>query len=158
MVAIYYGILFVLLQGRIQNFEGGGAKRKCGAKGAYEFRDVGHIFHKICSILSTFCAKCAPAGAPSPYNVLQLGHFLCSFHFMQFDGARFSRGRGHGPLGPAPVSAPAITRGHFFTNRVIDLWNSLPQDVVTAPSIDSFKNRLDSHWEFKEWLYDYEAD
>ena len=27
-----------------------------------------------------------------------------------------------------------ITRGHFFTNRVIDLWNSLPQDVVTAPS------------------------
>ncbi len=51
-----------------------------------------------------------------------------------------------------------ITRGHFFTIRVIDLWNSLPQNVVTAPSIDSFKNRLDSHWESKEWLYDYEAD
>ena len=29
-------------QGRIQNFEGGGAKRKCGAKSVYEFRDVGH--------------------------------------------------------------------------------------------------------------------
>ncbi len=49
------------------------------------------------------------------------------------------------------------TRGHFFSNRVIDLWNSLPHDVVTAPDVDSFKNRLDSHWETIDWLYDYES-
>ena len=50
------------------------------------------------------------------------------------------------------------TRGHFFTNRVTDLWNSLPHEVVTAPSVDSFKNRLDSHWETKDWLYNYESE
>ncbi len=49
------------------------------------------------------------------------------------------------------------TRGHFFSNRVTDLWNGLPHEVVTAPSVDSFKNRLDSHWETKDWLYDYES-
>ncbi len=43
-----------LTQGRIQNFEGGGANRKCGAKNAYEFSNVGHFFRKICPTLGTF--------------------------------------------------------------------------------------------------------
>ena len=37
-------------------------------------------------------------------------------------------------------------RGNYFANRVVNLWNSLPDNVVTAPSIDSFKRRLDKHW------------
>ena len=31
----------------------------------------------------------------------------------------------------------------FFNNRVVDLWNSLPEDVVDATSINSFKNKYD---------------
>ena len=38
-------------------------------------------------------------------------------------------------------------RKFFFANRVIDVWNSLPEDVVTAGSVNAFKNRLDKHWE-----------
>ena len=34
-------------------------------------------------------------------------------------------------------------RHHFFTNRVVNNWNSLPIGVVTAPSVNSFKARLD---------------
>ena len=30
----------------------------------------------------------------------------------------------------------------FFSNRVIDKWNNLDQDTVDAPSLNSFKNRL----------------
>ena len=30
--------------------------------------------------------------------------------------------------------------------RVTKLWNDLPEVVVTAPSVNSFKNRLDRHW------------
>jgi len=30
----------------------------------------------------------------------------------------------------------------FFSNRVIDRWNSLDQDTVDAPSLNCFKNRL----------------
>jgi hypothetical protein len=37
-------------------------------------------------------------------------------------------------------------RANFFTNRVITPWNNLPEEVVTAPSVNSFKNRLDKHW------------
>ena len=37
-------------------------------------------------------------------------------------------------------------RKHFFSNRVIDIWNSLPDEVVTAPSINSFKMTLDKFW------------
>ena len=31
---------------------------------------------------------------------------------------------------------------HFFTNRTKNLWNSLPDSIVTAPT-DCFKRRLD---------------
>ena len=35
---------------------------------------------------------------------------------------------------------------YFFTNRVVNTWNSLPMDIVKAESVNSFKNRLDKHW------------
>lgn len=35
------------------------------------------------------------------------------------------------------------TRQHFLTNRVFHRWNSLPDSVVNATSINSFKNRYD---------------
>jgi len=35
-------------------------------------------------------------------------------------------------------------RKNFFSQRVINTWNSLPQSVVDAVSINSFKNKLDS--------------
>jgi len=38
------------------------------------------------------------------------------------------------------------TRKYFFCSRVTNIWNSLPIDIVTAPSLNSFKNRLDKHW------------
>ena len=37
-------------------------------------------------------------------------------------------------------------RKHFFTNRVINQWNSLPSDVVCTPSVNSFKSKLDIYW------------
>ena len=39
----------------------------------------------------------------------------------------------------------------FFTNRVVDLWNNLPLNVVTSKSLNVFKNNVDSH--FKEVMY-----
>ena len=69
-----------------------------------------------------------------------------------------------------PISEVTQTRGHslkletnfsrlnvrksFFSQRIVSLWNSLPEEVVTAPSINSFKARLDRHWESLPTKYD----
>jgi len=42
--------------------------------------------------------------------------------------------------------------------RVIILWNSLPTHVITAVSVDSFKNRLDKFWANEEARFDYKAN
>lgn len=38
-------------------------------------------------------------------------------------------------------------RKHSFTHRVIDNWNALPNSVVLADTLNSFKNKLDKLWE-----------
>ena len=37
------------------------------------------------------------------------------------------------------------------------MWNKLPENVVTAPSTNAFKNRLDKHWANRELVYDFRA-
>ena len=48
-------------------------------------------------------------------------------------------------------------RKENFSLRVTRLWNDLPEVVVTAPSVNSFKNRLDRHRSTEEFLYNYKA-
>ena len=38
-------------------------------------------------------------------------------------------------------------RENFFTNRIVPYWNILPEEVVNARSVNSFKKRYD---EFKQ--------
>jgi len=49
-------------------------------------------------------------------------------------------------------------RKYNFTNRVIPIWNSLSNHVVSAETINTFKNRLDKFWSDQEVLYNYRAD
>ena len=37
---------------------------------------------------------------------------------------------------------------YFFTNRVVDEWNKLTDDIVLCNSVNSFKNKLDQHLRF----------
>ena len=41
----------------------------------------------------------------------------------------------------------------FFTNRIIDLWNCLPNHIADANSVNSFKNMIDAH--FRDIKYDF---
>ena len=34
-------------------------------------------------------------------------------------------------------------RKHFFTQRVVNLWKAVPVNLVSAPVVNAFKNRLD---------------
>jgi len=49
-------------------------------------------------------------------------------------------------------------RKYFFANRVICTWNSLPDSVVEANSVDSFKNRIDKYWNNFEFKYNWKAN
>ena len=49
-------------------------------------------------------------------------------------------------------------RGNYFSNRTIDTWNELPTNVVMAPTLNSFKTRLNKYWyehpqKFEPWCY-----
>jgi hypothetical protein len=72
-----------------------------------------------------------------------------------------------------PLTAETRTRGHgfkllkkhcrsqlrsnFFSMHVVNSWNSLPDDVVTAvvtaPTLNTFKNRIDKTWKWKHMRY-----
>ena len=51
--------------------------------------------------------------------------------------------RGHS-LKLVKPHARTLIRSNFFSHRVINSWNSLPDTVVCAPSLDTFKQRLRS--------------
>jgi hypothetical protein len=44
-------------------------------------------------------------------------------------------------------------RRHSFSHRVVDNWNALPDHIVHAPSINSFKNRLDKEWSAMKYQF-----
>ena len=35
---------------------------------------------------------------------------------------------------------------NFYTNSTVNAWNSLPAEVVSADTVNIFKNLLDNHW------------
>ena len=73
------------------------------------------------------------------------------------DPVEKSKTRGHRFKLPKK-SAKNNIKGHVFPHRIVNDWNSLPEDVVSAPSVNAFKNRLHSHWRNHPWLYNWEAE
>ena len=49
------------------------------------------------------------------------------------------------------------TRVNVFANRVVNNWNSLPEFIVEADSLNIFKNSLDRLWSNQDLLYNYRA-
>jgi hypothetical protein len=55
------------------------------------------------------------------------------------------------------VRARFDRRKYSFNDRIVCTWNSLPQDIVTASSVNSFKMKLDSLWIAEPLLYDFKS-
>jgi len=49
-------------------------------------------------------------------------------------------------------------RKYSFTARTINTWNSLPNKIVDAESVNTFKTRLDKYWKDQPLLYDFKAE
>ena len=49
-------------------------------------------------------------------------------------------------------------RKHFFSARIVNIWNSLPNSVVDACTVNAFKARLDKFWKHQSVKFDFTAD
>jgi len=45
-----------------------------------------------------------------------------------------------------------------FSNSIIPLWNSLPDNIVSSPTLNTFKARHDKFWENQDVRYNWKAD
>ncbi len=61
-----------------------------------------------------------------------------------FQMADTSRLRGH-PLKLRKNRSRLDLRKFTFSQRVVNMWNDLPAEVVTASSVKMFKNKLEGH-------------
>jgi len=46
----------------------------------------------------------------------------------------------------------------FFSARIVNIWNSLPNSVVEACAINAFKAHLDKFWQHQIVKFDFTAD
>ena len=74
-----------------------------------------------------------------------------------FEINRVTRGRGHHYKLVMKQSRTRL-RQSFFSRRAVGHWNGLPEEVVAAESLASFKTRLDKHFVEKGLAYKYSWD
>jgi hypothetical protein len=48
-------------------------------------------------------------------------------------------------------------RKYYFTNRVVEDWNNLPETVITTKNVKKFENRLDKLWQNHPMMYEQNA-
>ena len=53
-----------------------------------------------------------------------------------------------------PTRFKSAIRENSFSIRSAKTWNSVPHSIVSAKTLNTFKNRLDKYWENQEVLYD----
>ena len=70
-----------------------------------------------------------------------------------FVPSRFVHTRGHQQR-VSKEKATKMARINAFSQRVTNQWNSLPNDVVKAESLNKFKNGLDEFWSDKMFVHD----
>ena len=49
-------------------------------------------------------------------------------------------------------------RKYSFCALVVNIWNSLPNEVVEADTVNALKYRLDKHWSNQDVLFDFNAN
>jgi len=63
--------------------------------------------------------------------------------------------RGHS-LKLQKMDCKSVLRANVLGYRIVNLWNSLPEDVVSAPTVNSLKGRFDRHCLHLRYSYNCE--
>ena len=68
------------------------------------------------------------------------------------------RTRGHSQKLYCSKSKRSHPKQHSLSQRVVKPWNSLPEKVINSPTLNTFKNRIDKHWENKKYTTGLSSD
>ena len=49
-------------------------------------------------------------------------------------------------------------RKYYFSARIVNIWNSVPNHVVDVNTVNLFKTRLDKFWANQDVKYDFTAE
>ena len=63
--------------------------------------------------------------------------------------------RGHNIRAERQIVRNCSQRHDFFSNRGVPDWNSLPQSVIEAKTVNAFKNALDTYFSETNSIYVY---
>jgi len=88
--------------------------------------------------------RCLRGDLIEAYKILNGKDIVVKATFFQLSPT-VSTLRGHNMKLSIP-RARLHVRKYFFSHRVVLHWNSLPQHVVNASSVNSFKSQLDTYW------------
>ena len=80
-----------------------------------------------------------------------------SFLKMWADIAQRDIGKGH-DMGLYLQRSTKPVRKNSFGVRIVNIWNNLPENVVSSPNVNIFKNKLDKHWKNQEISFNYTAE
>ena len=133
-------------------------------------QEIENVQRRATKILSTLRDKTYPErlrilGLPSLEHRRRRGDMIDLYKYIHghytanepsFIVQENDRLRGH-PLKLGKEQHRLRIRGNSFAVRVINSWNSLPEEVVTANTVNTFKTRLDKHWHGLPSIYDPEC-
>jgi len=77
------------------------------------------------------------------YKILNDYYDINPYSFFTFSNTDTTRGH-HRKL--FKFRSRLLVRHNCFTNRVVNLWNSLPVHVISSPTVALFKKNLDDLW------------
>ena len=89
-------------------------------------------------------------------QVFRIIHQIDKISFNDFFTYNQSNTRGHGYQLSKPRAETRL-RQNTFSHRVINVWNSLSEEVVNTNDLIIFKSKLEDLWKNKEFKYDPEA-
>ena len=75
-----------------------------------------------------------------------------SFLKMRSDIVQREKGRGH-DLRLFMQRSTRLVRQKSFGIRIVSVWNNLPEHVGNSPNVNTFKARLDKHWENQDIIF-----
>ena len=94
--------------------------------------------------LTSLCQRRKRGDMIEVYKLLTGKERIDSEQFFQLASTEHGL-RGHS-LKLATTRSRLEIRRNFFSSRVVKDWNALPQSVIDAATVNSFKNRLDHAW------------